>query len=330
MNLDFIAFDVETATAQRHSICEIGIAVICEGKITDKKSWLIQPPENKYDVFNTYLHGIGPEQTKSKPHFPEVWEEVREYLDRKIVVCHNSAFDMGALRSTLDYYNIKYPTFDIMCTIRLSRKTIPGLSRYTLDSVYKGLFGKDMCHHHRACDDAMACGEILLECLKRNNVASRKDIEDIFCISIGRLTPRVYHNQHATRPFSDIETVKSKGAAKSKLYAKATDVVGDPEKLDPDNYFYEKVVCFTGAFSFISRKELYQYIADIGGTPADRVTNKTDVLVVGQQDFRIVGESGMSSKQRRALELLSSGQDIEILSESDFLSYASESYKPNL
>ena len=54
------------------------------------------------------------------------------------------------------------------------------------------------------------------------------------------------------------------------------------------------------------------------------MTKKTDVLVVGQQDFRIVGESGMSSKQRRALELLNNGQEIEILSEADFLSYASE------
>ena len=48
------------------------------------------------------------------------------------------------------------------------------------------------------------------------------------------------------------------------------------------------------------------------------VTKDTNVLVVGQQDYRIVGEDGMSSKQKKALKLLEKGYDIEILSETEF------------
>ena len=58
----------------------------------------------------------------------------------------------------------------------------------------------------------------------------------------------------------------------------------------------------------------------IGGIPTDSVTAKTDILVVGQQDYRVVGDSGMSSKQKKAITLLEKGQDIEILSEIEFLS----------
>ena len=61
-------------------------------------------------------------------------------------------------------------------------------------------------------------------------------------------------------------------------------------------------------------------IADIGGIPSDAVTSRTDILVVGQQDYRVVGDSGMSSKQKKAIALKDKGQDIEILSESEFLS----------
>ena len=43
-------------------------------------------------------------------------------------------------------------------------------------------------------------------------------------------------------------------------------------------------------------------------------------LVIGQQDYRVVGESGLSNKQKKAMEFLNKGQDIEILSESEFLS----------
>ncbi len=49
------------------------------------------------------------------------------------------------------------------------------------------------------------------------------------------------------------------------------------------------------------------------------VTKKTDILVVGQQDYRIVGADGMSSKQKKALTLLEKGHDIEILSETEFI-----------
>ena len=60
-------------------------------------------------------------------------------------------------------------------------------------------------------------------------------------------------------------------------------------------------------------------VKNIGGVPTDSVTKETDVLVVGQQDYRVVGADGMSNKQKKALKLLEKGHNIEILSESEFL-----------
>jgi DNA polymerase-3 subunit epsilon len=48
-------------------------------------------------------------------------------------------------------------------------------------------------------------------------------------------------------------------------------------------------------------------------------TSQTNFLVVGQQDFRIVDEDGLSGKQKKALQLLKKGQKIEIISEQDFI-----------
>ncbi len=69
----------------------------------------------------------------------------------------------------------------------------------------------------------------------------------------------------------------------------------------------------------MSRTEAQQLIADIGGYPEKGITNSTNILVVGQQDFRVVGESGMSSKQKKAIEMKEKDLDIEIMSEHDFL-----------
>lgn len=311
-----VALDVETATFQRSSICEIGIAIVKNGEVVDCKRWLVQPPRNEYDDFNTYLHGIGPDDTKDKPLFPEVWKEVLPFVEYKIVVCHNSAFDMGALRDALTLYNVEFPSFDIMCTLRISRKTLPGLGSYTLDSVYSNLFAKSMENHHHACDDAAACAEILLECLRRNNISKREQTEKMFALKIGHISPNSYCNQHATKNYG-------LQSSKCKQTLRAKDMVGDPSKIDPNNYFFEKAVCFTGTFSFSTRQELQKYIADVGGNPVDSVTKKTDILVVGQQDFRVVGDTGISSKQKKAHDLLNVGQQIEILSETDFLSLTS-------
>jgi DNA polymerase-3 subunit epsilon len=60
-------------------------------------------------------------------------------------------------------------------------------------------------------------------------------------------------------------------------------------------------------------------ITYIGGTPSDSVRKDTDFLVVGQQDYRIVGDSGMGSKQRKAVDMVNKGLPIEIISEEDFL-----------
>ena len=65
---------------------------------------------------------------------------------------------------------------------------------------------------------------------------------------------------------------------------------------------------------------MLQKIKDVCGILSDCVTKKTEVLVVGQQDYRVVGEDGMSKKQEKAKALLDKGQDIEILSEIEFLS----------
>ena len=82
---------------------------------------------------------------------------------------------------------------------------------------------------------------------------------------------------------------------------------------------YAQNVAFTGKLSRLTRLEAMQMVLDIGGIPKNSVSKETDFLVVGQQDYRIVGEDGMSSKQEKAIKYKESGIDIEILSEEDFI-----------
>lgn len=306
-DINFIALDLETANKSRGSICEIGLALVKNGEVVDSKSWLVRPNKNRYDDFNIYIHGITPEMTEFSDNFPTVWSEIAPLISNQIVVAHNSAFDMFALQDAFEYYKVPLPLFDYYCSLRIARKVFPGHYSYSLPNLCCDL-GIAFHHHHRAEGDAVGCAEIMLGIFEKTNACSFEQLADILSIRKGCYDGVCHKPQRAIGSSSgrhhtiDVSSIK-----------------GDEAKFDPDSYFYGKSVCFTGSFSFGVRKDLLQAVADIGGIPMNSVTRTTNILVVGQQDYRIVGEEGMSKKQKKAMELIIKGQDLEIMSESEFL-----------
>jgi len=303
-NLDFVALDLETATSNRNSICEIGITVVKDSGIVESKSWLVRPEGNVYDRFNVYIHKITPDMTKDAPSFPAVWREVEPYLANGVVVAHNSSFDMYALRDAFIANQMSFPAFKHFCSYRIAKYAVKGSCSYSLPNICEVLdipFGV----HHRAEGDAIACAKVFIECIGRTGVDSLEELQDKYSFKCGEFTGDSFRPQLA------------RGGGQSAVKPKVT---GDPAKVDVGNYFYNKVVCFTGSFQYGSRIKLLQRVADIGGIPVDTVTTAVNILVVGQQDYKKVGDTGMSSKQKKAIELGSRGLDIEIMSEADFLS----------
>ena len=307
--ISFVAIDLETATSARSSICQIGITEVINGELQTPKSWLVQPEGNVYDSMNFFIHGITPEDTKNSPSFPEVWKDVLPYLQGKIVVAHNTSFDMYALRDAFDKYGIDYPTFDYFCTLRIARYIVKGCYSYSLDIVLNYL-GIEFEHHHRADSDSMGCAKLLLKCLETDN-STLEDLEGNYHFHRGQFAPNVFiaHLQN-----------KKQYSGQHQYKNIIKDLEEHPELIDEGNYFYGKTICFTGKTQYAVRRVLLQMVKNSGGIPTDSVTSETDVLVVGQQDYRIVGADGMSSKQKKALKLLEKGQLIEILSESEFIS----------
>lgn len=303
-NLDFVALDLETATSDRNSICEIGITVVKDSGIVKSKSWLVRPEGNVYDGFNVYIHKITPDMTKDAPSFPAVWREVESYLASGVVVAHNSSFDMYALRDAFIANKMPFPAFKHFCSYRIAKYAVKGYRSYSLPNICEALnipFGV----HHRAEGDAIACAKVFIECIGRAGVDSLEDLQDKYGFKCGEFTVDSFRPQLA------------RGGGRSTIKPK---IAGDPAKIDMGSYFYNKVVCFTGSFQYGSRIKLLQRVADIGGIPVDSVTTAVNILVVGQQDYRKVGDTGMSSKQKKAIELGDKGLDIEIMSEADFLS----------
>ena len=313
--ISFVALDLETATPSRNSICEIGLTIVENGEVTNSVSWLIKPPGNRYDPFNIYIHGIKPEDTSNSPTLSEAWPEIHKYIEGKVVVAHNTAFDMYVLRDSFLANDIQFPCIAHYCSCRLSRKVVSCYS-YSLPFVCEEL-GIGFEHHHRAGSDSEGCARVFLNCLERSGVDSFAELEDKYDFRCGRFTENYFRPQLSNNTGKGGKSISVK------------DIQGDPAKIDEGSYFYQKEVCFTGKCQFATRQELLQMIADIGGIPTNAVTSRTEILVVGQQDYRVVGESGMSSKQKKAMELKDKGQDIEIMSEADAIPLLTQSVQPS-
>jgi DNA polymerase-3 subunit epsilon len=300
--MNFITIDFETATAQRDSPCEIGLTFVRNSQIVETKSWLIKPIYDYFDSFNMYIHGITPEHVSKEPEFNQLWKEIGPLLENQFLIAHNAGFDMSVLRRTLQAYQLPFPTLTYSCSYIFSKKVWEGLPSYDLKTLCK--INNIHLNHHRAAADSRATAELTLKAFAIAGVHSIDDFPEKLKTTVGKLYDGGYTSSETKRIY------KAKEPA---------NIVGDPNKLNPDSIFYGRVVVFTGTLSSMIRAEAQQIIADIGGLIGNSVTRDTDFLIVGQQDYRVVGDDGMSNKQEKAIKLIEKGSGLEIISENDFL-----------
>lgn len=301
--MNFITIDFETATPDRDSPCEIGLTFVENNQITDVKSWLIKPDHYPYfDDFNISIHGITPNDVKNAPEFGELWSELRPLVEGQFLIAHNAGFDMSVLRRTLELYRIPFPDLEYSCSYIFSKKVWEGLPAYDLKTLCR--HNQIPLIHHRAGHDSEATAKLSLKAFETAQVQSKDDFPTKLRTTIGRLYNGGYNPSETKRQH------------KSKLLA---EIIGDPSKHNAESIFYGRTVVFTGTLMSMQRNDAQQLIADIGGINGKGVNRDTDFLVVGQQDYRVVGDDGMSTKQEKAINLIDKGSELEILSEEEFL-----------
>lgn len=301
--MDFITIDFETATPDRDSPCEIGLTFVEGNEIKDVKSWLIKPSYYpNFNNFNMSIHGIKPKDVEDAPEFRDLWTEIQPLIEGQFLIAHNAGFDMSVLRSTLEFYQIPFPELQFSCSYIFSKKVWEGLPAYDLKTLCR--HNKIPLIHHRAANDSEATAKLSLKAFEIAEVVTIDDFPTKLRTSIGRLFGGSYKSAETKRQYKN---------------RKIEDVVGDTTKHNPESPIYGRTVVFTGTLMSMPRKDAQQLVADIGGINGKGVTKNTDYLVVGQQDYRVVGDDGMSSKQEKAIKLIEKGSELEILSEDDFL-----------
>ncbi|WP_026376074.1 exonuclease domain-containing protein [Aestuariibacter salexigens] len=281
--MEFVALDLETANPQMKSICQIGLARYRDGEVVDTWKSLVDP-QDYFDPVNVSIHGIDEEDVTGSPTFEEIYPILCQWLSGGIAACHTS-FDRIAITQASKASSLSLIDCSWLDSSKVTRRAWE-------EFAYKGYGLKNVCakigfefQHHDALEDAIACGKVLLAAMDRLNT----DIEGL-----------LKRAKLPIDPENSLETWKG-------------------ETGNPEGPLHGEVMVFTGALAN-SRIEAARLAAQIGCDVGKGVTKKTTMLVVGDQDLRALNGANLSSKHRKALTLIESGQQIKILNESDFYS----------
>jgi DNA polymerase III subunit epsilon len=160
--------DIETTGgyAANHRITEIAIYHHDGLNVTGHYHTLINPERN-IPHYITGLTGITSEMVLDAPSFSQIASEILEQLEGKIFVAHNAHFDYSFLKKEFEVAGFNWQSKKL-CTVRLSRKIIPGLRSYSLGSLCESL-GILITNRHRAPGDASATARLFDVLLRRDN-----------------------------------------------------------------------------------------------------------------------------------------------------------------
>lgn len=158
----FAIVDIETTGGSplNHRILEIGIVLIEDGQIISKYQSLINPGMHiPYNVI--LIHGITNEMVDAAPTFAEIASDIEEMTREAVFVAHSVAFDFGFIKAEFTRIGKSYDR-KRLCTVRLSKRLLPGLKSHSLASLCQ-FYKIQNKRAHRALEDAEATAGIFLE-----------------------------------------------------------------------------------------------------------------------------------------------------------------------
>lgn len=168
----YTVVDVETPNRKNDSICSIGLVRVVDGFVVDHFYSLVNP-EDYFDMNNIAVHGITPNMVEDSPNFMELYEQVRPFLERTILIAHNATFDLSVLRKNMQRYGIDTIDHCYFCTVTQGRRAFPEFERHNLAAMSHYL-DITLEHHHDALCDAKAAQEIFEHVQSRLSLGAKE------------------------------------------------------------------------------------------------------------------------------------------------------------
>lgn len=186
--LDFETTGLSPAAGAR--ITEVAALRIEGGRIADRFVSLVNcgvevPP------FITALTGITQQMVDSAPCVSKVVPELLRFIGEHALAAHNASFDEKFLRAEGALLNMTPGHGHLLCSLKLSRRLLPGLRSYRLGDLASSLGIRFGGAAHRAEADAEVSANLMLHLGERLRTSyPAAEIGPDLLARIGRLSAR--------------------------------------------------------------------------------------------------------------------------------------------
>ncbi len=290
---DYVAVDLETTGLDPDfdDIIECAAIRYVAGRETERFESLVNIGY-ELPAFITELTGITNEMLQNAPQITDVMTKLLDFIGDSVVVGHNVNFDVNFIYDKALLYCNKTFKNNFIDTMRISRALFREYEHHRLSDLIERFFGSGNAVSHRGASDA----EMAARCYE-------------------------HMKEYAAGKGTTLDAVGKKLGAG----VRAANITTSNTEFNEDTPIFGKTFVFTGTLSSCTRRDAMQTVVDLGGICEDGVTKKTNYLVLGNQDYRRVGDSGKSAKQKKAEAMQLQGYDIVTISESVFFDMVANS-----
>ena len=294
--LTFTVIDLETTSANWHNaeICEMAALRVVEGEEENRIELLVHI-DGEMPAEAEMVHHISGDLIEDAKHMTGCLDDFLRFVgDDAVLVGHNiEKFDIPLLKRVAGQCGREFRYERSIDTLSLAKRVWPGLTSYKMDSLRTSL-GLDFDDAHRALKDCRDEAALYLR-LREDAMSGKASGKGRASKTQSRRTPR-------------------SGTGSGRQYAshrKAREFVPSTSEFDSSHPLYLRNVVITGDLVYMSREDAMQRICDLGGTPQDNVTMKTNIVVVGEDPGK--GKMGKAEDYRTRR-----GLPIEIVTAEEF------------
>lgn len=279
----YTVVDIETTGLDSHfdEIIEIAAIQVSNGQEINRFNSLVKPNQ-EISTFISELTGITNEMVENSPGIDVVLPQFLSFIGTSVLVAHNANFDVNFIYDFTRLLDLPPLKNDFIDTLRLSRRIFPNWDNHKLQTLVNNLNISDTVEHRALsdCVNTHLCFESMKGYISANNLSL-----DTLWEHYGTMSKRIH---------------------------------AQTDQFDLDSPVYGRVFAFTGTLEKMPRKDAMQLVVNAGGICGDGVTQKTNFLVLGNNDYCKAIKGGKSSKQKKAEKLQIDGYDITTISENVF------------
>lgn len=264
--MEFVAIDFEKLNNDNLSVCEVGLVVFKDGKEVGESYHSYINPEgglNRTNWAKINLSHITDEMLLDAPSYKELFPKLQHMIQDKILVVHSKGADLNYIYKLEEKYNLPKLYTKWIDTEEVARHLGKNMN---LPDLYSELFHKPFVDHHKALEDARACGMIL------EHIKTQFDIRQFVHVE-------EYLPSDRKRDYDGSSTKHTKFGTAN---VAPDGLIFNYDKISDLSFFKDKKVALSG-ISDSDKTRIKSILEDrLGAKCTSSLSGKTNVFIINQ------------------------------------------------